>query len=395
MNDTFFRPEGDKGPPELGVLSRSLIRLAGADPEYVLKNCPQDVGNLVAAGTIAFGSFTFNATVFTAVASHLAGHLSLPALAGGVALAAYVLAADTYNYFRCEQIVSGVEQLSQAGVEVSLPKKVRRRFRRSLFLRIAQSCGCGLIVGVMTSLIVYSDDISARIKANDLQDKAVVVQQLGEQARSDLRQANNEIASTTARIASLNRQIDGRLSGNGNAGGSGQLSRLRTEKVAAEAKLASQKAEKSQAEIRLRAGPTSDSGRAGVLQQINALEQIAGADWKIMFLIILVELIATGFDLAPILAKMNWLPTKYARLKAREFLDELESTAAEMAPDKLEPTDVAQNGEPANDNINLENPAPANDNVTPDVPQKRGPGRPRKNLPPAVNGSGYSDPGGQ
>ena len=164
MNDTFHRPELEGDPPELGFIRKPVICIAGADPGFVIKKCPQDIGNLTAAGTIAIGSFVFNAAVFSTVASHLAGHFSLGIAAGGTGLAGYILAADLYTFFRSAHLVSGFEQLAQAGLQVSVPRKVRRMVRKSFGIRIAQSCCVSLAVGVMGSLVFYSQDIAGRMR---------------------------------------------------------------------------------------------------------------------------------------------------------------------------------------------------------------------------------------
>jgi hypothetical protein len=386
MNDTFHRPETDNAPPELGSLSWLRIKLAGADPDYVIKHCPQDIGNLKAAGSIAIGSFVFNSAAFTSVGSHLAGHFSLPVLAAGVGLAGYTLIADSYNYFRCAQIVSGIEQLAQADLQVSLPRKVRRAIRRSLGIRVAQSCSVSLIVGVMSSLVVYSDDTSARIRLNQLQTNAGVVQQITEQSNSDLKRANDGVNSTTNNIALLNRQINGRLARNANAANIPQVHALEARKTTEESKLAVQKAELSKLAGGLRSGLTGDAtpSHAGILTQINALEQIAGEDWKILALILLVNLVAMGFDLTPILAKMNWLPTKYSVLMARKYLEDMEQIVDEMVPAAAEIHPDHQ-PDPANDNRPLTNGHDtdipfANDNESAQPP-KRKRGRPPKNPP--------------
>jgi hypothetical protein len=391
MNDTFHRPDPDNEPPELGPFSRLPIKLAGADPDYVLKKCPQDIGNLKAAGSIAIGSFGFNATVFTSVGSHLAGHFSFPVAAVCVGLASYTLIADSYNYFRCEQIVSGVEQLSQHSLQVVLPRKVRRAIRRSLAIRVAQSCATSLIVGVMSSLIVYSDDISARIRSDQLQDKAGIVRQISDQTNSDLKRANNAVNSTTSNIALLNRQINARLVRNARAADSAQVHSLEARKTAEETRLVTEKAELLKFATGLRSGPAGDLvlSHAGILMQIKALEQIAGDNWTIIFLIVLAHFVAMGFDLTPILAKMNWLPTKYSVLKAREYLDDMEAIVDEMVPTEISSVPDGQPA-PANDNDVGETERAANDNTVVVQPVKRGRGRPlgSKSRPRGTNGSG-------
>ena len=401
MNDTF-RPQTGEDQPELGLLSRVLINIAGADPDVVLKKCPEDIGNLKAAGTIALGAFFYNSTVFSAVATHLNGHFSAGLVAGGVALAGYILATDSYIFFRCAQLKSGFEQLAQAGLEVSIPRKVRKMVRRALGIRIAQSCCLGIVVGVMTSLVVYSRDIEARIQSDYLRANATQVRQLSEQTDTDTKRANQALNATTATINQLSKQINAALARGVNGANGARLEALEGRKAAEETKLAAQKAELSQLQNvrneKLRAGLAGDptSVRAtGVLAQITALEELAGDDWKIAFIILLIDIVAVGFDLAPILAKLNWLPTTYSALMAREYLERMQKIVDEMVPPGPDHPDDPMGVPAGNDNNPFGgNDQFANDNVDPAQP-KRKRGRPRKYPLPAVNGSGQATPEGE
>jgi len=405
MNDTFYRSETEGDSLELGFFLRVLIYIAGADPDFVLKKCPEDIGKLTAAGIIALGAFFYNSTVFITVATHLAGHFSGGLIVGGLGLAAYILATDSFIFFRCAHLLSGFEQLAQAGLQVSIPRKVLKMVRRALGMRIGQSCCLGLVVGVMTSLVIYSGDIAARIQLDSLRTSSAQVRQLSEQTDNDTKRVTQEINSTTTNINLLNKQIGAALARSVNAANSPQIRALESKRSAEENKLAAQKAELSRLQggrnERLRAGLNSDPTvvhASGVLAQISALEELAGDDWKIAFVILLVELLAMGFDLAPVLAKMNYLPTTYSVLLAREYLERMQKTVDEMAPVEpvAGPDDDPLDFGPANDN----RPPPnghdtgspfANDNAATEQPVKRKRGRPKnppKDSPAGTNGTG-------
>jgi hypothetical protein len=386
------RSEAEEDPPELGFFVRVLIYIAGADPDFVLKNCPEDIGKLTAAGIIAVGAFLYNSTVFITVATHLAGHFSGGLVAGGIGLAACILATDSFIFFRCAHLLSGFEQLAQAGLQVAIPLKVRKMVRRALGMRIGQSCCLGLVVGVMASLVIYSGDIAGRMQLDSLRTSSAQVRQLSEQTDSDAKRVTQEITSTTTNINLLNKQIGAALARSANAANSPQLRALEVKRNAEENKLAAQKAELSRLQSgrneRLRAGLDGDPTvvhTSGVLAQISALEELAGDDWKIAFVILLVELLAMGFDLAPVLAKMNYLPTTYSVLLARDYLERMQRTVDEMVPPEPDP-----NGQvveiPANDDDPFGGAQAVNDNIAPE-PLKRKRGRPRKH-PLTINGTG-------
>ena len=187
----------------------------------------------------------------------------------------------------------------------------------------------------------------------------------------------------------MNKQIGAALARSINAANNPQVRALESKRSAEENKLAAEKTELSRFQSgrneRLRAGLDDDPTvvhASGVLAQIGALEELAGDDWKIAFVILLVELLAMGFDLAPVRAKMNYLPTTYSVLLAREYLERMQLTIDEMVPAEPDPgRDDRLEDKPANDNDVGNIGKPANDNVIPEAPAKRGRGRPPKNPP--------------
>ena len=334
------------------------------------------------------------------------GHSNLGIYLGATALSSFILAIDSYVFFRCSYLAAGYDELEKAGLDVSLPDEQRRMARRFLGIRIGQSCALGLIVGVMCSLLVYAKDIGARIEMDYLKNNAPLVQQLNEQADGASKRATEAVNATNAQITTLNRQIatarqieisNARriFAGGGgpNISNSPQVRALESRRTVEENKLAKLKGEELQAQRgrndRIRAGldgdPTVIRANTGMLGQINALEEIAGDDWKIAFVMFLIEIVAVGFDLAPVLAKLNYLPTTLSALLAKNHLLRMQQIVDEAVSDNQEPA-AGQSLVPANDNP-LRNGKGhgfgwiANDNE-PDQPPKRKRGRPRKYPPP-------------
>ncbi|HLH97039.1 MAG TPA: DUF4407 domain-containing protein, partial [Xanthobacteraceae bacterium] len=138
--------------------------------------------------------------------------------------------------------------------------------------------------------------------------------------------------------------------------------------------------------------------QTGFLTQIVALEHIADEDKKIALVILLIEFVSLGFELAAVLAKVaSYVPTTYATLLARdaymtafrvvdEMVAELNAAEPVKAPDTPNPTQTppAPTAPPS---------APAPQPNAPQPP-KRKRGRPRKHpLPDAVtapNGQDHS-----
>jgi len=401
MKDTFFRPKSENDPPELGVFVFLLIYIAGADPDFVIQKCREDIGKLQAMGIIALGAFLYNSTIFGAIAIHLAGHADFSLLVGGMALAGYILATDSYIFFRCAHLISGFEQLAQSGLEIAVPRKVQKMVRRMLTIRLAQSASLGLIVGLMTSLVIYSSDIRAQIERDHLKEILGTSRQISDQTDGNIKRATDSVSAATAIVSQLIKQINGKLARGVNPANA-VLHALEERRTTEENKLASLKGELSRLQNgrndKLRADladdPTVAHQNMGVLAEINALEEIAGNDWKIGFIIFLIEIVAVGFDLAAILAKMNWLPTTYSVLMAREYLERMERVVSQFVPpfpDGPDDPDDRPAGIPINDNDPFDGGGQAaNDNIP--LTPKRGRGRPRKYPSSAINGSGGTPP---
>jgi hypothetical protein len=404
MTDPFQDTEPRSAPPKLNFFSKLQIKIAGADPDFVLKECPEDIGTLKSGAGIALGSFGYNSVVFGAIGTHFfgqAGHSNLGIYLGATALSSFILAIDSYVFFRCSYLAAGYDELEEAGLDVSLPDKLRRTARRFLGIRIGQSCALGLIVGVCFSLLMYAHDIGARVQIDRLKNNAPIVQQINDQLDSDAKITADAINSATTQIATLNKQIatarqiefnNARRNGGGgsvNFSNGPTIRTLESRRATEENKLARLKDDLSKLRSgrgdRMRASldgdPTALRANDGVLGQINALEEIAGDDWKIAFIMFLIEIVAVGFDLAPVLAKMNYLPTTYSALLARDHLLRMQRIVdTTVSPDQDdEPPSPANDNQLRNGKDHGTGPF-ANDNE-PIQPPKRKRGRPPKNPP--------------
>jgi hypothetical protein len=133
----------------------------------------------------------------------------------------------------------------------------------------------------------------------------------------------------------------------------------------------------------------------GLLSQLKVLEKLAAEDATVKWLIILIDVVSFGFELAAVLAKVtSYVPTTYAMLLARDaYIGAVRMVDAMMVELKPEPsTDpkgppIVMPPEPANDNWPAKEQAAGNspfasDDHPPPSPPKRPRGRPRKSPPP-------------
>jgi Domain of unknown function (DUF4407) len=131
----------------------------------------------------------------------------------------------------------------------------------------------------------------------------------------------------------------------------------------------------------------------GFLQQLIVLGQIADESSRIAAVILLIDLVSFGFELAAVLAKVtSYVPTTYAVLVARDAymraVRVVDGMVAELKTRETDPPfspDIILPGHPLDIGETIDvTPAPAPDvgNSEPQ-PAKRKRGRPRKNPPPA------------
>jgi hypothetical protein len=136
---------------------------------------------------------------------------------------------------------------------------------------------------------------------------------------------------------------------------------------------------------------------SGLLTQIRVLEQIAKENSKIAAVILLIDVISFGFELAAVLAKVtSYVPTKYAALLASNafmsavriadsMLAELNASESKnRAQPEIGPHDRSQDDK---NGLGSASELFGGSNGSVPQPPKRPRGRPRKNPPPTVTGA--------
>jgi hypothetical protein len=139
---------------------------------------------------------------------------------------------------------------------------------------------------------------------------------------------------------------------------------------------------------------------AGILRRITTLEHIGEEDRKIGFLILIVDLVCFGLEMAAVLAKATGsFGTTYAALLARDTYMNITKIAEEaMVALKMDAPQEVQKVDPHNgkDKAAVDAASGPNpfDKANGQVPasSKRGRGRPRKNPPPVTGANGPETP---
>jgi hypothetical protein len=233
-------------------------------------------------------------------------------------------------------------------------------------------------------------------------------------SRRRIQEVTNALTASDARLESLQRSRPAESEAN--------RQRIRDQRIAFEeslkaenAKLAAlkdeldEKVSRREKAIRdaVEGAPNHVRRDDGLLAQIRILGQIADENPRMAFIIILIDLVAFGFELAPVLAKVfGHVPTGYAALLAYTSYMEGVRIAERMSADLKAIDDQQQGsaenvpgekpaeGEPNPDTASGTDAFESPNNPVPPPPVKRGRGRPRKSPPPAApptNANGRAD----
>jgi Domain of unknown function (DUF4407) len=418
MNELYNDPVNDNlPPPKLDWVSRFLLWLAGADVKILLTQCPEDIPKILAQALLLIGTFVYSSVVLTLISNRLfaAGDFSFGLMLGSSGVSALIGAADSYVFLHCGWLKDGIVELKKVGWEIPLPAGQRLRMNLFLVNRFALALCWAQIIGLCLGLIVYESDVKTRIEANYLKANAAVVTEVSRPFDAEIKSQQESVGiqesvvralarqSTALRQSEVDRIIHGYRKRRDEPMTDSRVRPFETRLEEEQEKLDTMKKRLADlmqgrnAAIRKAVDSATNhvpfSG--GFLAQVKALDEIASENGKVAFLIIVLELVAVGIELSPILAKVLGLnPTAHSAIYAREYFIRLNriADAMESALGNAPPPPPGAAGMPANNGRGLTGgPPPANDNLVPRQQAKRGRGRPRK-YPP-TNGSGRGFPG--
>jgi hypothetical protein len=420
MNDLPNEPTNENTPPpQLDWFSRFLVWLSGANAKVLVTQCPEDISKVLAQAGLLIGTFIYSSVVLTLISNHLfaAGHFSFGLMLGAIGVSALVAACDAYVFLHCSWLKDGVAELKKCLWDIPLPTSQRVRMNLFLGNRVFLALGWAQIIGVCLGLILFESDVTARIDANYLKGNANVVAEVSRPYDAEIKSERELVGiqegvvkalarqATTLRQNEVNWIVRGSRKRRADPATDGRIQPFEAKHDEEQTKLDAMKrhladlVQGRNAAIRkaVDSAPNHVPYSDGFLAQVRALDEIAGENGRVAFLIIVLELVAVGIELAPILAKVLGLnPTAYSAIHAREYYlrltriaDELERELDKDVPTPPEPPTE----KPMNDNLFFAGiDTPANDNIAPELPVKRKRGRPRKVRSASTNGSGQGLP---
>lgn len=398
-------------PPKLHFLAWLMVLVAGANPKILRYQCPQDISKVLAQAGLLIGTFIYSSVVLTMISNRLfaADHFSFGLMLGAVGVSALIAAADAYIYLHCSWLKDGVTELKKVGWDIPLPASQRVRMNLFLANRLLLAFGWAYFIGLSLGLIIYASDIRTRLEAQYLNTNATIVAEAARLYDAEIRSQTDAVNVQEGVLRALARQVTSlrqkevtriihdkqRLAGTAL---DGRIAPFETRLEQEQAKLDGMK--KRLADLvggrnkAIRQAVDNSPNRVpftgdNFLAQVKALDEIAAENPKVGLLIAVLEIIAVGLELAPILAKLLGLnPTVYSAVVARDHIVSLSRVGEVLGHDLGgDPPPEPPASAPALSNV-VSFHRPANENVAPPVqiPKKKR-GRPRK-YPPAVNGSG-------
>jgi hypothetical protein len=362
-------------PPKIGLLCTALLMAGGVHPQTMIERCgTQEIFNTKIRGAILILSCLFTALSFCTVA-HLAvgsGSFSFGLALASVGLAALIGTTDNYVWY-CSSIYSqGLTELANAGLQIQAP--VNSSSTRLVFaLRVLQGATLGLLSGLFLTVAANITDINARIESDYLYENRFAAAEVSKPIDAEIARASDAVTAQNAQVGALTRQVVALQTETRRAVSAGRRTSnvsapaLETQLVAFERKRTDETAKLDELKGRLaklvagrneavmkaiETAPQHSPRRDGFLGKLNALDAITRENPKLLLMILALELIALGMELAPVLAKQRYVPSTYAAIVTLEQLTATASLAhdgakrlAQYDEDEARKTSVAGHGD--------------------------------------------------
>src|ERR1700683_142505 len=198
--------------PEFGSLTKLLIRTGGA-VEETLKRCPpQDVANICSIAGLMLGTLLYQTALFSLIGIRLfaaPGQIRPEIILGALAISTFILLIDRYVVVISGYYQQGWKLLAQGGLDIS--GGVGRRIKGGLFLFIrigVLSVGLAQLTAIFVGLLVFSNDIHARIERTWLQANGGLISQVTTLIDGSIKRATDAATAQSMTVNALMGQLE-------------------------------------------------------------------------------------------------------------------------------------------------------------------------------------------
>jgi hypothetical protein len=179
--------------------------------EAILRICPPaDLQHVKATAALQIGVTIYQALLFTLIAFSLfasPGEWRPDLVMGALFLSLFMQRIDAFCVIASQWHLNGIEEIKRGGLDIYGGLKARIKAAAFLALRILLSVGLAQLSAIFVSLLVFHDDIAARILAENLHANAHVVAEATALVDGEIRRATDAVTDQTARVAALSKQI--------------------------------------------------------------------------------------------------------------------------------------------------------------------------------------------
>jgi hypothetical protein len=404
-------PDGPSSLSQLPTLAGDfLLTLGGVHAATTRRvSPPHEVEYRQWAGFLLLLTMMTTASTFTTVL-HFAvgdGEFHIPFVLVGLLVAALQGTSDNLLQYRKPILERGCAELTWVGMR--LPRIVKRSWTTLVqnLVRVFQGGGIGALAGFCFVAVVIQPSVHVYQLKDFLTQNPTAAVEAARQIDQTISQTADEYKASTARTEQINRMLTDLRQNNVRRATRGSTRALAVSSEAVEkqikdlesslavetatrnasaGKLDKQRANRNaDIERTMRSMPGVTPMLSGLAGQLEAIAALAKNDWKLIVFIVVFQAISLALELSPMWVSLSdrFYPSAYAAhvameafLYAKRIQDE---GALKLGLRPLEPP------------IDLAPPiAPADD--TPDLFERRGPGRPKGSKNKKPNGDGSEMP---
>jgi Domain of unknown function (DUF4407) len=194
----------------IGLLSRSIFKLVGAD-EPTLRLCSdKDLDTLRMQGLLLVGQVGFEAVVLSVAAHQVLAsdddiHFAL--IAGAIAVAVLIGLIDSYVFLRGGVFEEGISQLRRAGLDLNERTAAKVQRWIAVAIRLLFSVALALLIGCFAGLGLFKADIRAEGDRQWQQLNSTRIAEAKLQVDGEIKRATDTVESEQAHVVSLQKSL--------------------------------------------------------------------------------------------------------------------------------------------------------------------------------------------
>lgn len=196
--------------PKADPVTKILIWIAAVVEETLRRCPPADWSSVRAVALIMICTWLYQTALFCLI-SHLLfelpGQIRPELVLASMFIATFILLIDRYMIILSGWHLSGIEELKRGGLDISGGAAARIKAGFFLAIRIFLSIGIAQLTAIFMSILVFSADIAAEIRGDNLRANARPLAAITTLVDAAIQRATEAVTAETARDAALSAQV--------------------------------------------------------------------------------------------------------------------------------------------------------------------------------------------